>query len=168
MLGKQLKSLNKKPDKRQFQSFKVSPSSNMIPHSLHNKEYFWSYDEKYDIFSYYFLFFSSFNRKYLKLKKKNGFWILNLQFIDKQTFSVCNMVVCISIFSLQTFKNFFCFVLRWNWFKNLNITFFHIFRDGRKWYDYFLNKWKRSQTYSHAWLSFISWKYGWDKIKNVI
>ena len=42
----------------------------MIPHSLHNKEYFWSYDEKYDIFSYYFLcFFSNFNRKYLKLIK---------------------------------------------------------------------------------------------------
>ena len=38
----------------------------MIPHSLHNKEYFWSYDENYDIFS---LFFSSFNRKYLKLIK---------------------------------------------------------------------------------------------------
>ena len=38
----------------------------MIPHSLHNKEYFGSYDEKYDIFS---LFFSSFNCKYLKLIK---------------------------------------------------------------------------------------------------
>ena len=24
----------------------------MIPHSLHNKEYIWSYDEKYDIFSF--------------------------------------------------------------------------------------------------------------------
>ena len=31
----------------------------MIPHSLHNKEYFWSYDEKYDIISYYFLCFSA-------------------------------------------------------------------------------------------------------------
>ena len=38
----------------------------MIPHSSHNKEYFWSYDEKYHIFS---LFFSSFNRKYLKWMK---------------------------------------------------------------------------------------------------
>ena len=40
-----------------------------MPHSLDNKEYFWSY-EKYHIFSYYFLcFFSSFNLKYLKLIK---------------------------------------------------------------------------------------------------
>ena len=38
----------------------------MIPHSLHNKEYFWSYDEKFHFFS---LFFSRFNRKYLKLIK---------------------------------------------------------------------------------------------------
>ena len=42
----------------------------MIPHVLHDKEYFWNYDEKYDIFFYYyFLFFTSFNRKYLNLIK---------------------------------------------------------------------------------------------------
>ena len=40
----------------------------MIPHSLHNKEYFLGYDEKYDIFSYYFLCFSAaLIAKYLKL-----------------------------------------------------------------------------------------------------
>ena len=31
----------------------------MIPHLLHNKEYVLSYDEKYDIFSYYFLCLSA-------------------------------------------------------------------------------------------------------------
>ena len=47
-----------KPINANFKVFKISPSSNrakywtfsMISHSLHNKEYFWSYDEKYDIF----------------------------------------------------------------------------------------------------------------------
>ena len=40
----------------------------MIPHSLHdNKEYIWSYDEKYDIFLIIFCFFSRFIRKFLKL-----------------------------------------------------------------------------------------------------
>ena len=31
----------------------------MIPHSLHSKNYFWSYDQKYHKFSYYFLYISA-------------------------------------------------------------------------------------------------------------
>ena len=42
----------------------------MIPHLLHNKEYFWSYEEIYHIFSYYFLcFWAALDHKYLKLIK---------------------------------------------------------------------------------------------------
>ena len=37
----------------------------MLPHLLHNKEYFWNYDENIT----YFIFLSSFNHKYLKLIK---------------------------------------------------------------------------------------------------
>ena len=58
-----------KPIYANFKVFKVSPSSEikqyktflMIPHLLHtcNKEYFWSYYEKYHTFSYHFLCFSS-------------------------------------------------------------------------------------------------------------
>ena len=60
----------------------------MIPHLLHDKEYFWSFDEKYHIFSYYFLFFSSFNCKYLKLIKIYiyiGFCIFDKLFICTQS-----------------------------------------------------------------------------------
>ena len=60
-----------------FDIFKVrAPSYNtnntflMIHCSLYIKEYFWSYDQKYNKFSYYFsLYFSSLNLKYLKLTK---------------------------------------------------------------------------------------------------
>ena len=43
----------------------------MIPHSLHNKGYFWNYDEKITYFLLFFFsfFFFSFNRKNLKLLK---------------------------------------------------------------------------------------------------
>ena len=58
----------------------------MIPHSLLNKEYFWSYDEKSHIFSHYFLCFSgSFNRNYLKLIKMDisafAFKLFNCKFL---------------------------------------------------------------------------------------
>ena len=56
---------------------KISPSCqieqnktfSMIPHSLHNKEYFWSYGEEHHFIFLLPLFFSSFNCKYLKLMK---------------------------------------------------------------------------------------------------
>ena len=41
----------------------------MIPHSLHNKDYFWSYEEKYDIIIFLLFSLLLFNRKYLKLIK---------------------------------------------------------------------------------------------------
>ena len=65
-----MKSLNiKKNDKRQFIHHPIEQNKtfSMIPHSLHNEEYFWSSDEIYDIFLLFSLFFSSCNRKYLKL-----------------------------------------------------------------------------------------------------
>ena len=56
-----------------------------ISHSLHNKEYFWSYDETYDPFSFFPLFFSIFNRKYLKLIKMDVSVLnLNSSFIPQR------------------------------------------------------------------------------------
>ena len=54
----------------------------MIPRSLHIKDYFWSYDQKYQKFSYYFLYiFSSFNRKYLNFTKMDLSVFANKLFI---------------------------------------------------------------------------------------
>ena len=41
----------------------------MIPHSLHNKGYFWSYDEKYDIFSYNFFVFQQLKSQISQIDK---------------------------------------------------------------------------------------------------
>ena len=94
----------------------------MIPHSLHNNEYFWSYDEKYDIFSYYFsLCFSSFNRKYLKLIKMDisvfEFKLFKYLFItlfshkDIYIFIFMLLYSCMKTRSYVIFKNMFLYIL---------------------------------------------------------
>ena len=62
----------------------------MIPRSLHIKNYFWSYDQKYQKFSYYFLYkyFSSFNRKYLNLTKMDLSVFANKLFIHVYSFII--------------------------------------------------------------------------------
>ena len=55
---------------RVHHQIKQNKTFSMIPHLLHTKGYFSSYDEKYHLLSS--LFFCSFNRKHLKLIK-NGY-----------------------------------------------------------------------------------------------
>ena len=65
----------------------------MIPHALHNKEYLWSYNGKiWHIFLLFSLFFSSFNRKYLKLIYR--FLYLNSSYIIERPplLIYCNIV----------------------------------------------------------------------------
>ena len=89
------------PINAHFKVFKVSPSLEqnktfpMIPHSLHNKEYFWSYDDICDIFCYYFLCFSA-----ALIANISNWWKWIYRFLNLNCSHVVAVNLCVPVLSL--------------------------------------------------------------------